>query len=118
MPSGGASRFGHREEGTASVELIAAVPFLLLALLAAAQIALAGEALWAAGVAARAGARAALVGGDAEVAARQALPPSMREGARIDDSKGVAVRVPVPGLVPRLPRVMVGASADLGGGDG
>jgi hypothetical protein len=109
---------GNREEGTASVELIAAVPFLLLALLAAAQIAVAGEALWAAGVAARAGARAALVGGDATAAARRTLPPSMREGSRVDDSDGVAVRVPVPRLLPQLPRVMVGASADLGGGGG
>ncbi|HEX8753596.1 MAG TPA: hypothetical protein VF731_09290 [Solirubrobacterales bacterium] len=118
MPSGGASRFGNGEEGTASVELIAAVPFLLLALLAAAQIALAGEALWAAGVAARAGARAALVGGDAAMAARRALPEAMREGARVEDSEGVSVRVPVPRLLPELPHVMVGASADLEDGDG
>ena len=54
----------HGEEGTASVELVAVVPFLLLAILVAAQIALAGQALWSASVAARAGARAALVGGD------------------------------------------------------
>ncbi len=55
----------HREEGTASVELVAVVPLLLLAALVAAQIGLAGQALWSAGIAARAGARAALVGGDA-----------------------------------------------------
>ena len=35
-----------REDGTASVELIAVVPFLLLAVLVAAQIGLAGQALW------------------------------------------------------------------------
>jgi hypothetical protein len=113
MPSEGASREWNREEGTASVELIAAVPFLLLALLAAAQIAVAGEALWAASVAARAGARAALVGGDASAAARRALPPSMRGGSKVDDSDGVAVRVAVPRLLPALPRVTVGASSDL-----
>nr|MDQ3725989.1 pilus assembly protein [Actinomycetota bacterium] len=62
MPSGAVGRAAHEEEGTASVELVAAVPFLLLGLLVAAQIALAGQALWSAGVAARAGARAALVG--------------------------------------------------------
>jgi hypothetical protein len=118
MPSEGASSRWNAEEGTASVELIAAVPFLLLALLAAAQIALAGEALWAAGVAARAGARTALVGGDAAAAARRALPSSMREDSQVDDSDGVAVRVAVPRLLPQLPRVMVGASADLGDGDG
>ena len=45
-----------RGTGTASVELVAAVPFLLLALAVAAQIALAGQALWSASVAARPGA--------------------------------------------------------------
>ena len=63
-------RAAHGEEGTASVELIAVVPFLLLALLVAAQIALAGQALWSASVAARAAARAALVGGGPAAAAR------------------------------------------------
>src|SRR5436853_4610129 len=108
MPPG-AGRAAHGEEGTASVELVAVVPFLLLALLVAAQIALAGHALWSASVAARAGARAELVGGDATAVARRALPPSMREGSEVDDSEGVSVRVPVPALIPRLPRVMVGA---------
>jgi len=101
------------EEGTASVELIAVLPFLLLALLVAAQVALAGHALWSASVAARAGARAALVGGDATVAARRALPPSLREGARVEDAEGVSVRVPVQALLPRLPEVLVGARSGL-----
>ena len=48
---------------------------LLLALLAlVGQLAVAGYALWAAGDAARAGARAAHVGGDAQRAALSALP--------------------------------------------
>jgi Flp pilus assembly protein TadG len=118
MPPRTISSVGHREEGTASVELIAVVPFLLLAVLAAAQIALAGQALWSASVAARAGARAALVGGDAAVAARRALPPSMRDGSKVDDAGAVSVRVPVPRLLPELPRVMVGAKADLEPDDG
>jgi hypothetical protein len=101
------------EDGTASVELIAVVPFLLLALLVAAQVAFAGQALWSASVAARAGARAALVGDDAAAAARRALPPSLRDGAKVDDSDGVSVRVPVPALVPRLPEVTVGARSRL-----
>ncbi|MDX6627634.1 MAG: hypothetical protein QOE56_2623 [Solirubrobacterales bacterium] len=94
------------------------IPFLLLAVLAAAQIALVGQALWSASVAARAGARAALVGADAERAARRALPPSMRAGAEVDSSGAVSVRVPVPRLSPRLPRVLVGARSSLEGGDG
>ena len=113
--SRGAAR---REEGTASVELIAVLPFLLLALLVAAQIAVAGHALWSAAVAARAGARAALVGEDATAAARRALPPSLRDGAEIEDTDGVSVRVPVPAFMSRLPEVRVGARAALGGEGG
>ncbi len=116
MPPRIASSAGHREEGTASVELIAVVPFLLLAVLVAAQIGLAGQALWSAGVAARAGARAALVGGDATAAARRALPPSLRPGARVSDSGAVSVRVAIPRLLPGLPRLTVGAESGLGGG--
>jgi hypothetical protein len=107
-----------REGGTASVELIAAVPFLLLAVLVAAQLGLAGQALWSAGVAARAGARAALVGGDAPVAARRALPSSMRDGAEVSDEGGVSVKVEIPRLLPGMPRLTVGAQAALGAGDG
>lgn len=116
MPSPTPSSAGHREEGTASVELIAVVPLLLLGVLVAAQIGLAGQALWSAGIAARAGARAALVGGDAEAAARRALPPSLRSGARVADRDGVSVRVAIPRLLPGLPRLMVGARTGLGDG--
>jgi hypothetical protein len=108
----------HRADGTASVELVAVVPFLLLTVLVAAQIALAGHALWSASVASRAGARAALVGRDAVDAARAALPPSMREGSRIDDSGVVSVRVGVPRLLPVLPEVTVGAKTTLESSDG
>lgn len=106
------------EEGTASVELVAVVPFLLLAVLIAAQLALAGQALWSAAVAARAGARAALVGGDAEAAARRALPPALRQGAEVDDDREVSVRVMVPRLLPQLPRLRLAAQAELGNGYG
>jgi hypothetical protein len=117
MPSR-AEKAAHGEEGTASVELVAVVPFLLLALLAVAQIALAGEALWSASVAARAGARAAVVGGDPAAAARAALPPSMRPRAKVKDGGGVEVRVEVPRLLPSLPPVRVGAASSLAGDDG
>jgi hypothetical protein len=108
------SSTGHREEGTASVELIAAVPFLLLAVLAAAQLALAGQALWSAGIAARAGARAGLVGKDAMAAARRALPPSLRRTAEVSESDGVSVRVVIPSLLPAMPALTVGARSGLG----
>jgi hypothetical protein len=113
VPSPSSSSVGHREEGTASVELIAVIPFLLLAVLVAAQIALAGQALWSAGVAARAGARASLVGGDATASARRALPPALRSGARVDDSDGVEVRVAIPHLIPGLPVLRVGTKVGL-----
>ncbi len=118
MPPRTVSSAGHREEGTASVELVAVVPFLLLAVLVAAQLALAGGALWSAGVAARAGARAALVGRDAVAAARRALPPPLRDGAQVSDAGAVSVRVPIPRLLPALPRLTVGAKTELGSGDG
>lgn len=108
----------HGEEGTASVELVAAVPFLLLAVLVAAQIALAGQALWSASVAARAGARAAAVGRGATAAARSALPPVLRREAKVDDGGGVSVRVEVPRLIPSLPTVRVSAASALEPGDG
>jgi hypothetical protein len=122
VPPKSANNAGHGEKGTASVELVAAVPFLLLALAVAAQIALAGQALWSASVAARAGARAALVGADPKAAARRALPAAMRDGAVVeeDDRDGgvVSVKVPVPTLLPQLPEVKVGARSGLGDGDG
>ena len=116
MPSPTPSSAGHREEGTASVELIAVVPLLLLGVLVAAQIALVGQALWSAGIAARAGARAALVGGDATAAARRALPPSLRPGARVREAEGISVRVAIPRLLPVLPRLTVAAESGLGDG--
>jgi hypothetical protein len=102
------------ESGTASVELIAVIPFLFLAVLVAAQFALVGQALWSAGIAARSGARAAHVGGSASKAARRALPPALRQGSAVREEDGVSVRVAVPRLLPGLPRITVGARTDLG----
>jgi len=106
------------DAGTASVELIAVLPALLLALLVAAQLAVAGHALWSAALASRAGARAAVVGDDAAPAARRALPPALRDGARVGDSGAVSVRVSIPRLLPALPRIEVGARSSLAVEDG
>lgn len=105
------------ENGQASVELVAAVPLILVVTLVVAQLAVAGYALWSAGAAARAGARAGYVGGDAKASARQSLPAPLRAGASIHDSDGVTVRVEAPGLVPGIPSVPVTAKSDLGTGD-
>jgi hypothetical protein len=107
-----------REGGTASVETVAAVPFLLLAVLVAVQLGLAGYALWSAGIGARAGARAALVGGDAVRAARRALPAGLRDGAEVGEGESVTVRVVIPRMFPGLPKLTVGAKAALEPGDG
>ncbi len=118
MPSADARSRARGEAGTASVEVVAAVPFLLLALLVAAQAVLAGQALWSASVAARAGARAALVGGNATAVARKALPPSLRSDARVEEGDEVSVRVRVPALLPALPELTVGAGAGMERSDG
>lgn len=106
------------ERGQASVELVAAIPLLLVVTLVVAQFAVAGYALWSAGAAARSGARADYVGGDGEAAARRSLPPPLRSGASIKASDGLSVRVKAPALLPGMPSVPVTAKADLGAGDG
>jgi pilus assembly protein CpaE len=64
----------------------------------------AGQALWLSGAAARAAARAAAVGGDAEAAAKGALPPRLESGLRVH-AAGAGVRVAV-----RVPSVVSGGS--------
>jgi hypothetical protein len=82
-------------------------------LVLAGQAVAAGWALWSAGVAARAGARAEHVGGDAEAAARRALPGALRGGAVIRAGDGVRVRVRVPELIPGVQLPSVAASSTL-----
>ena len=107
------SRNRERERGQAAVELVAAVPILICVLLALGQAAVAGYALWTAAEAARSGARAALVGGDPDEAARSALPEWLEDGARIDGDGPVRVSVGAPALLPGLPEIRVGAGAAL-----
>ncbi len=106
------------ERGQAAAELVAVVPLLLLLFLAVAQLAVAGFALWSAGDAARAGARAAHVGGDARAAALSALPGWLERGARIDAGGPVEVRVEAPALLPGMPPIAVSAATELGAGEG
>ena len=109
---------GARARGQASVEFVALLPVLAAFLALAAQTAVVGWALWAAGNAARAGARAQVVGGDARAAARRALPSALRVGATVLDRDGVRVRVRVPALVPGVDLPPVSASSKLGDGPG
>jgi len=106
------------ERGQASVELLGALPFVLLVGALLWQLTLAGESAWLCANAARAGARAEVVGRSATAAARSALPRSLANGLRVDRAKGGAVRVRM-----RLPLLLrswkspwsISATAGLGG---
>lgn len=102
------------EGGQASVELVAVIPALIVCALIAAHALSAGWALWSAANAARAGARAELVGADAKASALAALPDLIRRGARIEGSQRTRVSVRVPALLPGadLGRLETSASLD------
>jgi Flp pilus assembly protein TadG len=105
------------QSGQASVEMVAVIPFLILAALAAWQIALAGHALWLTAGAARAAARAETVGAHAERAARSALPDSMERGLSVERRRegGMRVRVTLPLLLRRWRSpVYLSAASSLG----
>ena len=99
----------------ASVEFVAVLPALAVCLVIAGQTVVIGWALWSAGNAARAGARAEQVGSDSEAAARRALPGALRDGAVVRSGAGVRVRVRIPGLIPGIPMPSVTAASTLGG---
>src|SRR4051794_1380382 len=112
------SKGNQSERGQASVELVAVIPALILVLALAVQAALAGWTLWSAQNAARAGARAAAVSGDAEGAARSALPGRLQRSAEVTSDGAVRVTVGVPRAASGLPRLDVEAEARLPGADG
>jgi hypothetical protein len=90
---------GRGQDGQASVEMAALLPLVVLVGALLWQAVVAGQALWLCGAAARSAARAAAVGGDAESAARGALPPRLEQGLRVRLLRGgggvrIAVRVP------------------------
>lgn len=101
------------QSGQSLVELVAILPLLALVGLIGWQLAVAGYAWTLAGGAARAGARAAEVGAPVGDAVRAALPPAYAGGAVTRDAAGapVRVRVPVPPVLPFMPRLEVVASA-------
>lgn len=110
------SRVRQAEQGQSSVELVAALPFVLLLGALVWQCALAGHTAWLAAHAARAGARAELVDGDVRSAVRSVLPEALEHGLEVERPDGrVRVSVELPLLLHRwrLP-VAVGATASLG----
>lgn len=107
-------RLANGTRGSVSVELIGSLPIILLAVLVAAQIVVAGASLWSAGVAARAGARAVLTGEQPRGAAERALPSVLQGGLKVSQKDGVRVGVRVPGLIPGFPETHVYGSSSLG----
>src|SRR4051812_22636209 len=87
------------QRGQAAIELVAMLPFVAVLALALWQLALAGEAAWLAGSAARAAARAGAVGGNPRAAARRILPGGFERGLRVrvarDGGVTVGIRVPL-----------------------
>jgi pilus assembly protein CpaE len=89
------------DEGQATVELVALLPFVgvLIALLW--QFALAGTAIWLSGGAARAAARAEAVGSDPLRAARGVLPGRLEHGLKVRRERDGAIA-----LVMQIPAVL------------
>lgn len=89
------------ERGQASIELIGALPALLLVAVVVMQLLAVGYTAVLAGDAAEAGALAIARGGSAQVAARTAVPGLVRGGVRVTSGAG-AVRVEMrpPRLLP------------------
>lgn len=85
-----------REDGQATVELMGALPAVLVAVLVVWQLALAGHTAWLAANAARVAARAELVGEDPRAAARSALPAGLERGLEVERTQSGATRVRVP----------------------
>lgn len=100
------------------MEAVAVVPAVILVALIGWQLVLAGHTLWLCAGAARAGARAEVVGLSPGRAARSALPKSLQRGLSVERSHGgrvrVEVRVPILLHAWQSP-VRVAAVAGLGG---
>ncbi|HEU4706858.1 MAG TPA: hypothetical protein VFS64_06715 [Solirubrobacterales bacterium] len=91
------------ERGQATVELVAALPALLLAGLVALQLLTAGYAMTLADGAAEAGALALASGDSAATAARDALPGWARDDVAVAVEGGtVVVRLRPPSPIPAL----------------
>jgi IS5 family transposase len=96
-------RTARGERGQSTVEVVALLPLMLVVLLAAAQLLLAGLAREQAGTAAQAAAMALLQGDNPETAARDALPGWARSRVHVRvRGRRTEVRLRPPAVVPRL----------------
>ncbi len=100
MPVSPLSRLRHAD-GQAAVELVALLPLVGLVIALLWQFALAGAAIWFAGGAARAAARAEAIGTDPVRAARGVLPGRLEHGLRIRRAEDgeVALVLAIPAVV-------------------
>lgn len=114
MAPGTLKRIAEADRGAVSIELIGSIPIVLISLLVAGQIALAGHAFWSAGIAARAGARAVLTGKAPRGAAEHALPGPLQAGMKVSQRDGVEVGIRIPRLLPGMPEAFVYGSSSLG----
>ena len=89
------------ERGQATVELVSLLPLMAVFAALLWQAVVAGQAVWLAGSAARAAARANAVGGDSRAAARSVLPARLRRGVVVSErgDEGVRVWVAIPSVV-------------------
>ena len=97
--------------------MLGTLPAVLLVGALVWQLALAGHSLWLCSHAARAAARAAVVGEDPTAAARSAVPAGLREEIRVERSTAgrVEVRMPMPLLRHRWRTpVTIDATSSLG----
>src|SRR4051794_36610482 len=101
------------QDGQATVELVALLPLVALLALLLWQAAVAGQAIWLAGTAARAAARAAAVGASPRSAAGGVLPDRLERGLRVHarDDGSVALSLGVPLVTGGGRLTTVGASA-------
>jgi hypothetical protein len=102
------------ERGQATVELVAALPALLLAALVALQLLAAGYAITLADGAAEAGALALASGGSAAEAAKGALPGWAADDVIVSVKGGeVSVRLRPPSPIPALSKRLTISSSSV-----
>lgn len=95
------------------MEFVALLPLVIVVVALAWQAVVAGQAIWLAGSAARAAARAQAVGADPQAAGRSILPGALEGGLRVHAEPDGAVRVAlvVPSVLGGLRLGTVGARA-------
>lgn len=102
------------ESGQATVGFVATLPLVAALCLLLVQLAFCGYAAWSAANAARAGARAALIGTAPAEAARAALPEALRRRAEVSsDGPEVEVEVAAARAIPGVGPIRISSRAAM-----